>query len=131
MKGCLNPTKSVLYRHLSRWIKLLWFKESQLKSCWFMNSFRFILHLFTQFTLIHILILEIILHLGEATLVIQYSQDPMRLCGYEVKTWLIVAEGLWLPLDLLPYVFLLEEVNKTNKQSDVFMISKSKRILMS
>ena len=50
---------------------------------------------------------SLVLYLREAALVVQYAQYPMRLSSDEVETGLVVAEGLLLPLDLLPHVLLL------------------------
>lgn len=47
------------------------------------------------------------MYLRETALVVQYAQYPMRLSSDEVKTGLVVAEGLLLPHDLLPHVLLL------------------------
>lgn len=47
------------------------------------------------------------MYLRETRLIIQYAQYPMRLSGDQVKTGLVVADGLLLPLDLFPHVLLL------------------------
>lgn len=53
------------------------------------------------------------MYLRETALVIQYAQYPMRLSSDEVKTSLVVAEGLLLPHDLLPHVLLLHTQHKS------------------
>lgn len=53
-------------------------------------------------------------YLRETTLVVKYPQYPMRLSGDEVKAGLVVAEGLLLPLDLLPHILLLHTQHKSS-----------------
>lgn len=60
------------------------------------------------------LVKQVCTYLRETTLVVQYAQYPMRLSGDEVKTGLVVAEGLLLPLDLLPHVLLLHTQQKSS-----------------
>lgn len=60
------------------------------------------------------LVKQVWTYLRETTLVVQYAQYPMRLSGDEVKTGLVVAEGLLLPLDLLPHVLLLHTQQKSS-----------------
>lgn len=55
---------------------------------------------------------QVCIYLRETALVIQYAQYPMRLRSNEVKTGLVVSEGLLLPLDLLPHVLLLHAQNQ-------------------
>lgn len=53
-------------------------------------------------------------YLREAALVVQDAQDPVRFSSNEVKTGLVVAEGLLLPLNLLPHVLLLHTQHKSS-----------------
>lgn len=46
-------------------------------------------------------------HLGEAALVIQDAEDAIGFLGDEVDAGLVVTEGDFLPLDLLPQVLFL------------------------
>lgn len=55
------------------------------------------------------------MYLREAALVIQYAQYPMRLSSDKVETGLVVAEGLLLPLDLLPHVLLLHTQHRVHQ----------------
>lgn len=55
---------------------------------------------------------QVCIYLRKTALVIQYAQYPMRLCSNEVKTGLVVAKGLLLPLDLFPHVLLLHAQNQ-------------------
>lgn len=54
------------------------------------------------------------MYLWEITLVIQYPQNPMRFSCNEIKTGLVVAKRLLLPLDLLPHVLLLHTERKSS-----------------
>lgn len=60
------------------------------------------------------LVQQVQMYLREAALVVQYAQYPMRLSSDEVETGLVVAEGLLLPLDLLPHVLLLHTQHKSS-----------------
>ncbi|TNN75927.1 hypothetical protein EYF80_013897 [Liparis tanakae] len=53
------------------------------------------------------------MYLREAALVFQYAQYPMRLSGDEVEAGLVEAEGLRLPLDLLPHIHFCFSVQLT------------------
>lgn len=52
-------------------------------------------------------------YLREAALVVQDAQYPMWFRSDEVKTGLVVAEGLLLPLNLLSHVLLLHTQHKS------------------